>query len=73
VEAAAACRDLDASMAEGRRDCWRFGTEGATDEERYCRQVLTHAAVLVEGRPGGDAVVAGLRRVTVADLAGEGE
>ena len=62
LEAAGRWRDLDAGLSGGERDSWRACAAGATDEERYCRQVLDRAAALAEGRPEGGAAVDRLRR-----------
>jgi len=56
-EAAARFRDLDADAPEAYRRGWRCGREGASDEERYCRQVLGRAAVAAHGRPGQAAAL----------------
>jgi hypothetical protein len=61
LQAAARHRDLDANLPAGQRNAWRFFYDGATDEERYCRQVLDRAGMLAEGRPEGEAAVARLR------------
>jgi hypothetical protein len=62
LEAAAVHRDLDADLRPGQRDAWRLRAEGDTDDERSCRDVLAHARILTEGRPGGEAAVTPLRR-----------
>jgi hypothetical protein len=54
-EAAARFRDLDADAPETYRRVWRQTFEGATDEERYCHQVLEYVAQIGRERPG-DAV-----------------
>src|SRR5262249_60561463 len=49
-EAAARFRDLDADVSEDYRRGWRFLSEGSSDQERYCRQVLGYAGLAVRGR-----------------------
>src|SRR5262249_40300964 len=56
-EAAARFRDLDADAPEDYRRRWRDLSEGASDEERYCRHVLGQAATALRGRPGQAAAL----------------
>jgi hypothetical protein len=56
-EAAARFRDLDADAPEAYRRGWCCVPGAASDEERYCRQVLGHAAVAARGRPGQAAAL----------------
>jgi hypothetical protein len=62
LEAAARWRDLDTGMSEGERASWRACTDGATEEERYCRQVLDRTGALAEGMSEGSAAIDRLRR-----------
>jgi hypothetical protein len=62
VEAAAWFRRLDADAAEAYRRGWRRVTEGGSDEERYCRQVLNYAELALRGRADAADVLAGLNR-----------
>jgi hypothetical protein len=59
LEGAARFRDLDASAPEGYRRAWRQLAKGASDDERYCRQVLGYLAAVLRNRPGGGAAVRG--------------
>jgi hypothetical protein len=59
LEGAARFRDLDASAAESYRQGWRRLAQGASDDERYCRQVLGYLAAVLRDRPDGGAAVRG--------------
>jgi hypothetical protein len=61
-EAAARFRDLDTDATQEYRRAWLHLTEGSTDEERYCRQVLGYAALAVRGRADAADVLAGFNR-----------
>jgi hypothetical protein len=50
LAAAARFRDLDADAPEAYRRGWRHLVEGASDEERYCRQVLDYAVSVEKDR-----------------------
>jgi hypothetical protein len=56
-EAAARFRDLDAGVSEAYRQGWRHLAEGGSDEERYCRQVLSYVALALHNRPGNGGVI----------------
>jgi hypothetical protein len=59
--AAARFRDLDADASEAYRRGWRHLLEGASDEERYYRQVLDYAAAAARERSDGPAALDRLR------------
>jgi len=61
-EAAARFRDLDADAPQEYRRGWLNLTEGTSDEERYCRQVLGYAALALRGRADAADVLAGFNR-----------
>jgi hypothetical protein len=60
-EAAARFRDSDASVPESYRAVWRLTVPGRSDEERYCRQVLTYVGWLVPDRGDEAGVLVRLR------------
>jgi hypothetical protein len=60
-EAAARFRDLDAGVTEDYRCGWRHLAEGASDEERYCRQVIGYARLALRDRSDGPALLDRLR------------
>jgi hypothetical protein len=62
VEAAARFRRVDADASEAYRHGWRHLSEGDSDEERYCRQVLGYAGLALRGRADAADVLAGLNR-----------
>jgi hypothetical protein len=68
LEAAARFRDLDAAAPEGYRRAWRSLVEGATDEERYCRQVLDYSATVARDRSDDPAALDRLRAQLEAAL-----
>jgi hypothetical protein len=57
LEGAARFRDLDASASEGYRRGWRQLVKGASDEERYCRQVLSYLEAVLRDRPAASAAI----------------
>ena len=57
LEAAARFRDLDADLPEDYRRGWRHLAEGASDEERYCRQVIGYATMALRDRSDGPALL----------------
>jgi hypothetical protein len=59
IEAAGRFRALDADASEGYREGWHRLAEGASDEVRYCRQVLNYVALLLKDRPDGGAPLRG--------------
>jgi hypothetical protein len=59
LEGAARFRDLDASASEGYRRGWRQLAKGASDEEHYCRQLLSYLEAVLRDRPGAGATVRG--------------
>jgi hypothetical protein len=61
LEAAARFRDLDAGASEGYRRGWRHTHEGASDEERYCRQVITYAGLVLHDRSDAAAALGRLQ------------
>jgi hypothetical protein len=61
-EAAARFRRLDADASEEYRRGWRITMEGASDEERYCRQVIVRVGVVLGGRRDAPAVLRRLNR-----------
>jgi hypothetical protein len=70
--AAARFRDLDADTSADYRQHWRLLVEGATDEERYCRQVLSYAALPLREQGDGPAALDRLRAQLDEALAGGG-
>jgi hypothetical protein len=62
VEAAARFRRLDAGASEEYRRGWRLLSEGGSDEERYCRQVIVGVGLVLRGRADAADVLAGLNR-----------
>jgi hypothetical protein len=69
VEAAARFRRLDADASEEYRRGWGLLSEGSSDEERYCRQVLGYAGLALRGRADAADVLAGLNRQLEGALA----
>ena len=60
-DAAARFRDLDAGTTEDYRRGWRHLAEGASDEERYCRQVIGYATLALRDRSDGPDLIGRLR------------
>jgi hypothetical protein len=62
VQAAARFRRLDAGTPEDYWRGWRDTARGASDGERYCRQVLAHVRLVLGGRADAADVLAVLNR-----------
>jgi len=60
-EAAARFRDLDADATEDYRRAWRATVGGSSDEERYCRQVLGYAELVLRDRSDDPAALGRLK------------